>query len=172
MYATLGKDLPRGSTWTFEPRDDGVRVLRRIVAQLRSIERQGGDGEVDLADGKALHVPSLGKKYFANGVIKAALMRDYTRICPLFKQHVKDRPLMLKRYPDGDGEADVLSTERRYSSVRCGAGGNQRNQARGRNAPKLSVATWPPCSTPCRSGRARYTHGSRGSTTSIRPTVA
>ena len=35
MYATLGRELPRGERWTFEPKYDGMRVLaaRQFAAE-------------------------------------------------------------------------------------------------------------------------------------------
>ena len=87
---------PRSTRSTGQaPAPDGVE------AQLRSIERGGGDGELELGRGATLRVSSLGKQYFANGVTKGALMRYYARIWPHLQPHVKDRPLVLKRYPDG-----------------------------------------------------------------------
>lgn len=74
-----------------------------VEMQLRAIERAGGNGEVELGRGTTLHVSSLGKQYFKNGVTKGALMRYYARIWPVLKPHLKDRPLVLKRYPDGAG---------------------------------------------------------------------
>ena len=48
-----------------------------------------------------LRVSSLDKQFFANGVTKGAVMRYYARIWPEIHPFMKDRPLVLKRYPDG-----------------------------------------------------------------------
>lgn len=72
-----------------------------VESQLRAIEREGGDGEVQLGRGATLHVSNLAKQFFENGVTKGAVMRYYARIWPAIERHVKDRPLVLKRYPDG-----------------------------------------------------------------------
>lgn len=74
-----------------------------IESQLLAIERDGGDGAVTFGAGTALHVSNLAKQYFENGVTKGAVMRYYGRIWPVLERHVKDRPLVLKRYPDGAG---------------------------------------------------------------------
>jgi bifunctional non-homologous end joining protein LigD len=74
-----------------------------IESQLRAIEREGGDGVVEFGRGAALRVSNLGKQFFGNGVTKGAVMRYYARIWNAIKRHVKDRPLVLKRYPDGVG---------------------------------------------------------------------
>ncbi len=75
-----------------------------VEAQLSAIERDGGDGELDLGRGVSLHVSSLGKTYFPQaGITKGALMRYYVRVAPVLLPHLAGRPLVLKRYPDGVG---------------------------------------------------------------------
>lgn len=78
------------------------RPPANIVSQLSAIERGDDDGEVDFGRGARLHVSSLGKIYFpSDGVTKGAVMRYYARIAPVMLPHLADRPLVLKRYPDG-----------------------------------------------------------------------
>jgi bifunctional non-homologous end joining protein LigD len=86
-------------------RTPGIAVLATadVEAQLRAIEGDGGEGEVSLGRATWLHVSNLGKKFFDNGVTKGALMRYYARIWPYIADHVKDRPFVLKRYPEGVG---------------------------------------------------------------------
>jgi bifunctional non-homologous end joining protein LigD len=75
-----------------------------IVRQLRAIEKRGGDGEVELARGKRLHVSSLDKVYFPKpGYTKGDVMRYYATVAPVLLPVIKDRPLILKRYPEGIG---------------------------------------------------------------------
>jgi bifunctional non-homologous end joining protein LigD len=75
-----------------------------VEAQLITFERGPGEGELDLGDGVSLHVSSLGKVYFPEaGITKGALMRYYTRISPVLLPHIAERPLILKRYPEGVG---------------------------------------------------------------------
>lgn len=75
-----------------------------VVAQLRRIEREGGDGELRLAGGKTLRVTSLDKVYFPEpGFTKGDLMRYYALVAPRLLPLMADRPLALKRYPDGVG---------------------------------------------------------------------
>ena len=74
----------------------------QVEAQLRSIEKDGGTGDVDVGGGVAVHVSSMGKPYFpAAGITKGALMRYYTRVSPWLLPQLEGRPLVLKRYPDG-----------------------------------------------------------------------
>src|SRR3982074_737972 len=77
---------------------------RSVEAQLTTIERGPGQGELDLGAGVALHVSSLDKIYFPEvGVTKGALMRYYTRVSPYLLPEIDGRPLVLKRYPEGVG---------------------------------------------------------------------
>ena len=73
-----------------------------VEAQLAAVERGDGEGELELGRGVTLHVSSLGKVFFPDaGITKGALMRYYTRLSPVLLPHIADRPLVLKRYPDG-----------------------------------------------------------------------
>lgn len=75
-----------------------------VVRQLTAIERAGGDGTLDLDDGVQLRVSSLDKPFFPKaGVTKGDLMRYYVRVAPHLLPQLADRPLSLKRYPDGVG---------------------------------------------------------------------
>ncbi len=49
-----------------------------------------------------LHVSSLDKPYFPlDGITKGDVMRYYATVAPALLPVIKDRPLVLKRYPDG-----------------------------------------------------------------------
>jgi len=54
------------------------------------------------AGGASLRVSSLGKLYFPqDGITKGDVMRYYALVSPLLLPLLEDRPLILKRYPDG-----------------------------------------------------------------------
>ena len=72
-----------------------------VESQLERIECDGGSGDVDFGRAGTLHVSSLGKPYFENGTTKGAVMRYYAKVWPALAPHIRDRPLVLKRYPDG-----------------------------------------------------------------------
>lgn len=97
----------------------------RILAQLEEIEAGGGDGELTFGRGRALHVSSLRKTYFpAAGFTKGDVMRYYVAVSKALLPVIRDRPMILKRFPDGiDGPSffqqnagthvpDVVRTER------------------------------------------------------------
>jgi bifunctional non-homologous end joining protein LigD len=72
------------------------------VAQLEEIEHGGGDGTVELVRGTTLSVSSLGKVFFPrDGITKGDVMRFYARVEEAILPVMRDRPLVLKRYPDG-----------------------------------------------------------------------
>jgi bifunctional non-homologous end joining protein LigD len=84
------------------PSRRGARTSSAAVEQLREIERHGGDGELRLPRGKRLHVSSLDKSYFEHlGITKGGLMRYYATIADVLLPIIKERPLVLKRYPEG-----------------------------------------------------------------------
>jgi bifunctional non-homologous end joining protein LigD len=57
---------------------------------------------VGLESGKSLEVSSLGKVFFPeDGYTKGDLMRYYTRVSPCILPAIADRPLVLKRFPNG-----------------------------------------------------------------------
>ena len=82
----------------------GNRAIDAIVSQLDEIESSGGSGTLMLAGGKSLEVSSLGKVFFPkDGITKGDLMRYYTRVSPWLLPAIADRPLVLKRFPNGIG---------------------------------------------------------------------
>ncbi|HEY4217813.1 MAG TPA: non-homologous end-joining DNA ligase [Gemmatimonadaceae bacterium] len=73
-----------------------------IVQQLADIEAAGGDGTIDFGRGRTLHVSSLDKIYFpADELTKGDVMRYYATVAPLLLPVIADRPMILKRYPEG-----------------------------------------------------------------------
>jgi bifunctional non-homologous end joining protein LigD len=77
------------------------------VAALEEIERSRRDGELNLGRGGRLSVSSLGKVFFPHeGITKGDVMRYYARVEEFILPVMRDRPLVLKRYPDGiDGQS-------------------------------------------------------------------
>jgi bifunctional non-homologous end joining protein LigD len=73
-----------------------------VEQQLEAIERDGGDGSIQIKRGVSLHVSSLDKVYFpADGYTKGDVMRYYARVAPQILPVMLDRPLVLKRTPEG-----------------------------------------------------------------------
>jgi bifunctional non-homologous end joining protein LigD len=88
-------------------RDDASASVDSVLAQLERIEADGGDGVLRIGRGRELQVSSLTKPFFgARRKTKGDLFRYYVRLSPYLLPLIKDRPLILKRYPNGiDGSS-------------------------------------------------------------------
>ena len=78
-----------------------------VIAQLTDFEEHGGKGTLDIGRDASLGVSHLGKEFFPKAKLtKGDLMRYYASVAPILLPLLADRPLVLKRYPDGvDGES-------------------------------------------------------------------
>jgi bifunctional non-homologous end joining protein LigD len=73
----------------------------RVLAQLDEFEESGGKGTLQLESGK-LDVTNMGKVFFPDsGHTKGDLLRYYTMVAPCLLPAIADRPLVLKRFPNG-----------------------------------------------------------------------
>jgi bifunctional non-homologous end joining protein LigD len=74
---------------------------RRIAAQLDSIEAHGGAGTIEWSSG-SLAVSKLDKVFFPKTKhTKGDVMRYYAQVAPLLLPTMTDRPLVMKRFPNG-----------------------------------------------------------------------
>jgi bifunctional non-homologous end joining protein LigD len=99
-----------GPTTSSKPKGskaEGIPSDEQLVAQLEQIERGAGSGVLELSDGQRLDVSNLRKLFWPKlNVTKGELMRYYVRVAPFLLPVVKDRPLVMKRFPNGvDGKA-------------------------------------------------------------------
>jgi bifunctional non-homologous end joining protein LigD len=78
-----------------------------VVEQLRALEDARRDGSVELPDGSRLGVTNLAKPFWPKlKLTKGDLLRYYATVAPLQLPAVEDRPLVMKRFPNGiDGMA-------------------------------------------------------------------
>jgi bifunctional non-homologous end joining protein LigD len=78
-----------------------------LLEQLTAIEEKGGEGSLDLGRGKPLKVSNLDKVFYPKEkYTKGDVMRYYTRVADFILPTIADRPLVLKRFPNGiDGES-------------------------------------------------------------------
>ena len=75
---------------------------RSVVDQLRAIESTRRDGAVVLPNGDRLNVTNLHKVFWPKQELtKGDLLRYYAEIAELILPAVADRPLVMKRYPNG-----------------------------------------------------------------------
>jgi bifunctional non-homologous end joining protein LigD len=69
--------------------------------QTSPLDLSGKEAVVDI-DGHTLKLTNLDKVYFPkDGYTKRDLLRFYDEVSPYLLPHLKDRPLSLKRYPNG-----------------------------------------------------------------------
>jgi bifunctional non-homologous end joining protein LigD len=75
-----------------------------VVARLHELEDFRRDGTIDLPDGARLGVTNLAKPFWpALKLTKGDLLRYYAEVAPLILPAVADRPLVMKRFPNGVG---------------------------------------------------------------------
>jgi bifunctional non-homologous end joining protein LigD len=80
---------------------------KAIMGQLSAIEKAGGAGTLDFGGRKTLKISNLDKIFFPKEkYTKGDVMRYYTRIADFILPTIQDRPLVLKRFPNGvNGES-------------------------------------------------------------------
>ena len=77
-------------------------ALQAVIDQLDEIERGKGSGALQLPDGQTLAVTNLRKIFWPKSKLtKGDLMRYYVRVAPFILPVVNDRPLIMKRLPNG-----------------------------------------------------------------------
>ena len=83
------------------PRRSGE--ARDVLDQLDATEARGGDGILTLPGSDRLTVSNLGKIFWpgTRPLTKGDLFRHYVRVAPFLLPTLADRPLVMKRYPNG-----------------------------------------------------------------------
>jgi bifunctional non-homologous end joining protein LigD len=83
-------------------RKSRTKTQSDIVEQLDEIEKGRGSGRLTIASGVELDVTNLGKVFFPKKKLtKGDLMRYYATVAPYVLPVMADRPLVLKRFPNG-----------------------------------------------------------------------
>jgi bifunctional non-homologous end joining protein LigD len=79
------------------------RDAARVATQLEALESAGEDGVVRLpGSSEELEVSNLGKVFFpSTRHTKGDVMRFYARVAPMLLPAIADRPLVMKRFPNG-----------------------------------------------------------------------
>ena len=90
-----------------EPRAPSTAALDKVVDQIRALEDAKRDGTIELPDGSRMGITNPAKIFWPQGKLtKGALLRYYARVSPYLLPAVSDRPLVMKRFPNGiDGPA-------------------------------------------------------------------
>jgi bifunctional non-homologous end joining protein LigD len=80
----------------------GSNLTSALIDQLEEIERGRNAGRLQLPDGGSLEVGNLRKVFWPKlKLTKGELMRYYVRVAPYILPVVNDRPLIMKRMPNG-----------------------------------------------------------------------
>jgi bifunctional non-homologous end joining protein LigD len=81
---------------------DPVQSSSTLVATLRELEDARRDAIIDLPDGGRLKVTNLHKMFWPKPKLtKGDLFRYYVQVASVILPAVADRPLVMKRYPNG-----------------------------------------------------------------------
>ncbi len=84
------------------PANDTAIDTSAIIEQLTALEQAGKDGRLTLPDGDTLEVTNLQKVFWPDiGRTKGDLLRYYAGVAPLLLPVIDDRPLVMKRLPNG-----------------------------------------------------------------------
>lgn len=92
-----------------QPRRTAARTLsgsriRDLIGAIAAFESDGGAGTLALAGEARLEVSNLDKRFFPKpGYTKGDLMAYYASVSPYLLPAIADRPLVMKRFPNGIG---------------------------------------------------------------------
>jgi bifunctional non-homologous end joining protein LigD len=76
--------------------------LSGVIAQLNALQDARKDGVIALPNGDSVKVTNLAKVFWPDGKItKGDLLRYYVQVSPYILPAVEDRPLVMKRFPNG-----------------------------------------------------------------------
>jgi bifunctional non-homologous end joining protein LigD len=78
------------------------RVLLAVVDELQSLENAKRDGTLALPDGTSVDITNPAKIFWpTERITKGELLWFYVRVSPWILPVVEDRPLVMKRFPNG-----------------------------------------------------------------------
>jgi bifunctional non-homologous end joining protein LigD len=83
-------------------RASAKQTVKNLLEQLDAIDDAGGSGVLELPEGHTLEISNMGKLFWPKpNVTKGDLFRHYVRVSPYLLPALADRPLVMKRYPNG-----------------------------------------------------------------------
>jgi bifunctional non-homologous end joining protein LigD len=100
--SSLGRRIPARNEAADRPAGPTRPAITKLLDQLTDIEERGGDGTLELPGGARLEVTNLRKVFWPKlKLTKGDLLRHYVRVARVILPVLADRPLVLKRYPNG-----------------------------------------------------------------------
>jgi bifunctional non-homologous end joining protein LigD len=77
-------------------------AITKLLDEIDALQDRGGNGALPLPSGEHLEVSNLGKVFWPRlKLTKGDLFRHYVRVAPYILPVLEDRPLVMKRYPNG-----------------------------------------------------------------------
>jgi bifunctional non-homologous end joining protein LigD len=104
VYLGLRDDKSASEVVREEPAKNPTldRGLQAVIDRLRELEAARKDGELVLPNGDRVGVTNLAKLFFPKlKITKGDLLRFYVEVSPYLLPAVEDRPLVMKRFPNG-----------------------------------------------------------------------
>jgi len=94
--------------------------LKDLLDQISRLEDARKDGDLALPNGDTVRVTNLSKVFWpALGITKGELLRYYVQASPYLLPAIDDRPLVMKRFPNGI-EAQAFYQQRHPEAVPTG----------------------------------------------------
>ena len=99
---TTGRSGRRNRRKPGEDRHTQHDALQPLIDRLHELEQSKKDGDLVLPNGDTLRVTNLSKVFWpALKITKGDLLRYYVEVSPYLLPAVDDRPLVMKRFPNG-----------------------------------------------------------------------
>jgi len=99
---TSNPRTPNPAPRTLNPVPGTLNPDPALVGRLQAIEDSRHDGVIDIAGAGHVKVTNLHKVFWAKlGLTKGDVFRYYARVAPVLLPVIADRPLVMKRFPDG-----------------------------------------------------------------------
>lgn len=85
-----------------QPPLDSRHPMAHVIEQLHALEEARRDGTIELPDGSRLGITNPHKVFWPKlKLTKGDLLRYYARVAEFILPAVEDRPLVMKRFPNG-----------------------------------------------------------------------
>lgn len=94
---------PVGQTGRLKSRAKPMPVAEAPPVKPANIPREGSELEIQV-DGRMVKLTNLQKVFWDDsGITKGDLIRYYNAVAPVLLPHLRDRAMVMKRYPNGAG---------------------------------------------------------------------
>ena len=106
VYLGLRDDKPAVEVVREDKKSTPKSSIEVVIDQLRALEDARKDGEIALPNGDRVGVTNLAKLFWRElKITKGELLRYYVDVSPCVLPAIADRPLVMKRFPNGiDGK--------------------------------------------------------------------